>query len=214
MTQATVTWGVVDPVATAVAMNDDAVSNLDNRYAVPKFGQMDKSGWQDKRLNAGRRDIRRRSNQIRGTVSTQPFTTTVGNQGNDAWWRRFFEQLERGLDDIEYGKRIALLIHEAETEAIEVNDGALQAFWSFIGTGRRTRLGYVFFTDDGDVSIEWRTDDENHFELRFLGNNRVNYVFFKREPSEKHVSVGHGSEVLSTIRQRIVASGFGKLVFS
>ena len=214
MTQATVTWEAVGLDAGSFAMNDDAVSNLNLRYAMPRFGQVDQPRWRVDRMNLSRLNSSERMLRQRGNVSGHAYAIAAGDEMSDEWWRRFFEQLERELDEREYGKRIALLIEEAEIEAIEVNDRSLLEFWRFIGSDPRARLGYVFLTDNGDVSVEWRTGEENHFELRFLGDSRVNYVFFKRELGETHVSVGYGTEVMSTIRQRIVSSGFGQLVFT
>lgn len=195
-------------------MNDDAVSNLNLRYAMPRFGQIDRPRWQAKRMNLSRLISNVGIFKQRGNVSDEFYATVAGDRVSDEWWGRIVEQLERELDEREYGKRIALLIEEAEIETVEVNDRSLLEFWRFVGSGRRTRLGYVFFTDSGDVSVEWRTGEDNHFELRFLGDSRVNYVFFRREPGEAHVSVGYGTEVLSTIKQRIISSGFGQLVFT
>ena len=213
MTQATVTSSATQPHLHAFVMNDDAESNLSRKYTLPRFGQINRPRSLDSAINIARVGLRERSTKIRGTVSGQVIATAVDDE-SDEWWWRLFDQLERDLDGREYAKRIAMLIEEAEFEGIEVNGRSLLAFWAFVGAGTRTQLGYAFLTDGGEVSVEWRTGDDNHFELRFLGDNRVNYVFFKKQPGETHVSIGYGTEVLSTIRKRIILSGFGELVFS
>ena len=213
MTQATVTWGVVEPYTSSFSMNDCAISTLNRVYTVPQFGDVDQPSLDVERWNSRSIGVHKSFNKSRGMVSERTSTTTASNENTDDGWQSVFKQLGRYLDDREYEKRIALLMEEAKIEEVDFNNGALQAFWSFVGTGPRTRFGFAFFTDDGDVAVEWRTSDENHFEIRFLDHNRVNYVFFNRQPGETHVSIGHGTEVLATIRQRIISSGFRELVF-
>ena len=113
-----------------------------------------------------------------------------------------------------YGAQIGSLREEAELENIAINESSISAFWSFVNAMTRVRVADIFIADSGDLSAEWRTGPENHFELRFLGENRVNYVYFVRHPGEEDLSRVYGVEDQSRVDKLIDALDLQSLVYA
>ncbi len=113
-----------------------------------------------------------------------------------------------------YRAQIGSLREEAELENIAINESSVSAFWSFVKTATNVRVAEIFIADSGDLSAEWRTGPENHFELRFLGENRVNYVYFVQRHGEANMSQGYGVEDLSRVGKLIDALDLQTLVYA
>ncbi len=209
------TMETIDRSMSVCAMNDEAVSFPIVDYALPSFARPPARGAMNNRgrmLQLGSEYAH--SPESRDWNARKFGDPTLLNDWIDAWWREFVQKSDRDLVEQQYAKQIALLMNEAQDEAIDIDDGSLSGFWSFVEIFPLACIGDVFMTNSGDISVEWRTGQENHFELRFLGENRVNYLFFKKRPGETRVSTGYGTEPLSRILDLANSSGFGPLIFS
>lgn len=81
-----------------------------------------------------------------------------------------------------YEARIqALRGYAAEDDDIEkVNEDSINDFWAFMKvTGFERQAGLVLL-DSGDLRAVWRENDGHDIGLRFLGNQQVMHVIFKR----------------------------------
>ena len=113
-----------------------------------------------------------------------------------------------------YRAQIGSLLEEAELENIAINESSMSAFWTFVKTTTNVRVADIFIADSGDLSAEWRTGPENHFELRFLGENRVNYVYFVQHAGAANMSRGYGVEDQSRVGKLIDALDLQSLVYA
>jgi len=82
-----------------------------------------------------------------------------------------------------YEARIeALHGYAAEDDDIEkVNEDSINDFWAFMKvTGFELQAGLVLL-DSGDLRAVWRENYDHDTGLRFLGNQQVMHVIFKRD---------------------------------
>ena len=113
-----------------------------------------------------------------------------------------------------YRAQIGSLREEAELDNIAINESSMSAFWTFIKTTTNVRVAEIFIAESGELTAEWRTGPENHFELRFLGENRVNYVYFVQHLGEANMSRGYGVEDQSRVGKLVDALDLQSLVYA
>ena len=210
----TVTLGLKMASMSSIEMNDEAVSSSLRGYSSP---ENDRSVTLRAGLRVKKFVLPTKTSRIAGyrrAYSNRSAGPPLSRDRFDEWWTHFAEELVEDDTEREYAKQIADLREEAEEESIEINERSVSSFWSFVETVSVAKVGDVFFTGSGDLSAEWRTGPDNHFELRFLGGNRVNYVYFKKHSGEADVSSGYGTEPVSRVSQLVDSFGFGPLIYS
>ena len=82
-----------------------------------------------------------------------------------------------------YEARIKVLrAYAAEDDDIEkVNEDSINDFWAFIQTAGFSRQAGLVMLDSGDLRAVWRENAGHDVGLRFLGNQEILYVLFKRD---------------------------------
>lgn len=81
-----------------------------------------------------------------------------------------------------YEERIqALRGYAAEDDDIEkVNEDSINDFWAFTKAVAFSRQAGLVLLDSGDLRAVWRANAGHHIGLRFMGNQEILYVIFKR----------------------------------
>ena len=96
-----------------------------------------------------------------------------------------------------YEARInALRAYAAEDDDIErVNEDSINDFWTFMQAADFSRQAGLVLLDSGDLRAVWRENAGHDVGLRFLGNQEILYVMFKRgsEGQIAERSAGKGS---------------------
>ena len=116
--------------------------------------------------------------------------------------------------ELVYGERLRFLREEAAFHEFEVNEKSVGDFVSLLEAMPNAREAGIFLTDDGDLSAEWRTDPEHHFELHFFGDERVNYAIFMKHGGTDEVLQTHGTTVLSRVPDLVITYGIRSLIFA
>ena len=81
-----------------------------------------------------------------------------------------------------YEARIQVLRgYAAEDNDIEkVNEESINDFWAFMKAAGFERQAGLVLLDSGDLRAVWRENAGNDIGLRFLGNQQIMHVIFKR----------------------------------
>ena len=104
-----------------------------------------------------------------------------------------------------YETRIeALRDYAAEDDDIEkVNEDSIKDFWAFMKvTGFERQAGLVLL-DSGDLRAVWRENDGHDIGLRFLGNQQVMHVIFKRGAGGQFAERAVGIDSFDGVLKRI-----------
>ncbi len=113
----------------------------------------------------------------------------------------------------EYIRRIKLLRGYAEEDGIQVNRASEMDFWSFVRNSalhsNRARLALL---DNGNLRAVWKGEDSSHVGIQFLGNQKAEYVIFKRRPASEDISRVAGIDTLGGVRKQIHAFALTSLV--
>ena len=96
-----------------------------------------------------------------------------------------------------YEARIKVLrAYASEDDDIEkVNEDSINDFWAFMKITGFSRQAGLVLLDGGDLRAVWRENDGHDVGLRFLGNQEIMYVIFKRDAGGQITkrAVGSGS---------------------
>ena len=104
-----------------------------------------------------------------------------------------------------YETRIQVLRgYAAEDDDIEeVNEDSINDFWAFMrATGFERQAGLVLL-DSGDLRAVWRENDGHDVGLRFLGNQQIMHVIFKREADGQIAKRAVGTDSFDGVLKRI-----------
>ena len=104
-----------------------------------------------------------------------------------------------------YEARIeALRGYAAEDDDIEeVNEDSINDFWAFMrATGFERQAGLVLL-DSGDLRAVWRENDGHDIGLRFLGNQQVMHVIFKRGAGGQFAERAVGTDSFDGVLKQI-----------
>ena len=111
-----------------------------------------------------------------------------------------------------YAARLRSIREEAEDHDIEVNNASVADFISLLHEIPDARPAELFFTDEGDLSAEWRTGPESHFELQFLGDGTVHYAIFAGNDETDDVVQHHGTTGLPEVPGLVSRTGMQSVV--
>ena len=96
-----------------------------------------------------------------------------------------------------YEARInALRGYAAEDDDIEkVNEDSINDFWAFMQDADFSRQAGLVLLDSGDLRAVWRENAGHDVGLRFLGNQKILYIMFRRDTDGQIAerSAGKGS---------------------
>ena len=113
--------------------------------------------------------------------------------------------LSAGTALAQYRDRLAELREDAEDDAIVWNEASAQDFHAFISDHPHWRKAGLELMDNGNLRAvwEWKSDDETHLALQFLGNMMAQYVIFKRRPGAENVSRVAGADTFDGIKRQV-----------
>ena len=112
-----------------------------------------------------------------------------------------------------YEARIQVLRgYAAEDDDLEkVNEDSINDFWAFMNVTDLKRQAGLVLLDSGDLRAVWRENDGHDIGLRFLGNQKVLYVMFKRGADGQITERGVGTDSFDGVLKQI--KGLGLLNF-
>ena len=115
---------------------------------------------------------------------TLPFSVLVSTRGEIT---KSEPDTRNTSHDIEltYAEHIGQLEHEGLAEGIILNENSEKDFWSFINTFAMTSQAELVFIGEGNLRAIWEDEFGNFLGLHFLGNRRIIYVIFKKNPDGK-----------------------------
>ena len=79
-----------------------------------------------------------------------------------------------------YSLRIEKLKAYAQEDEIEVNEASQRDFWAFVESLSSNKRASLVLCDNGNLKAVWKDTGANHLGIQFLGNERGEYVIFKR----------------------------------
>lgn len=104
-----------------------------------------------------------------------------------------------------YEARIqALRGYAAEDDDIEkVNEDSINDFWAFMKVTGFSRQAGLVLLDSGDLRAVWRENDGHDIGLRFLGNQQVMHVIFKRDTDGQFAERAVGADSFDGVIKQI-----------
>lgn len=99
-----------------------------------------------------------------------------------------------------YQRRIEFLCREAALDGFTMNADSERDFWAFIRSIPSSQKASLVLWDNGHLRAVWKGAEESHLGLRFLGDQRVEYVIFKRFPAAEKVSRVAGFDTFDGIK--------------
>ena len=111
-----------------------------------------------------------------------------------------------------YARRIKELCDYAKDDGIQVNPASVRDFWFFVGSAQFANKASLVLMDNGNLRAVWKGDNESHVGIQFLGEQKAEYVIFKRRTASADVSRVAGIDTLSGVKRQISAFGLTSLV--
>ena len=102
-----------------------------------------------------------------------------------------------------YRNRIEELRCFGELDGISVNQASEKDFWAFFRAFPLAREAELALLDNANLRAIWDDEDGNHVGLQFLGNGRLQYVIFRRQKRNSHVSRVAGRDTFKGVRCRL-----------
>ena len=104
-----------------------------------------------------------------------------------------------------YEARIKVLrAYALEDDDIEkVNEDSINDFWSFMKITGFSRQAGLVLLDSGDLRAVWRENDGHNIGLRFLGNQEILYVIFKRDAGGQITERAVGADSFDRVTKQI-----------
>ena len=104
-----------------------------------------------------------------------------------------------------YEARIsALRSYAAEDDDIEkVNEDSINDFWAFMQVAGFSRQAGLVLLDSGDLRAVWRENAGHDVGLRFMGNQEILYVMFKRDADGQIVERAAGKGSFNGVMKQI-----------
>ena len=100
-----------------------------------------------------------------------------------------------------YQRRIEFLCREAALDGFTMNADSERDFWAFIRSIPGSQKASLVLWDNGHLRAVWKGTEESHLGLRFLGDQRIEYVIFKRFPAAEKVSRVAGFDTFDGIKK-------------
>ncbi len=100
-----------------------------------------------------------------------------------------------------YQRRIEFLCREAALDGFTMNADSERDFWAFIRSIPGSQKASLVLWDNGHLRAVWKGAEESHLGLRFLGDQRIEYVIFKRFPAAEKVSRVAGFDTFDGIKK-------------
>ena len=111
-----------------------------------------------------------------------------------------------------YRRRIEDLRDYGEDDDIQVNKDSERDFWSFVHSAPLSEKAALFLMDNGNLRAVWKDRDSSHIGIQFLGQQKAEYVIFKRQKDSEDVSRVANIDTLSGVRKQIHAFDLTSLV--
>ncbi len=123
-------------------------------------------------------------------------------------------QQANGLEALRtaYALRIEELKRYAAEDEIEVHPESEKDFWSFIESIHPGKQASLVLCNSGNLKAVWENTETDHLSIQFLGNNRGEYVIFKRRERETEIARVVGIDSLQGIRGQMTAFDVFELV--
>ena len=104
-----------------------------------------------------------------------------------------------------YEARInALRGYAAEDDDIDkVNEDSIYDFWAFMKAADFSRQAGLVLLDSGDLRAVWRENAGHDVGLRFLGNQEILYVMFKRNADGQIAERAVGTDSFNGVMKQI-----------
>ncbi len=104
-----------------------------------------------------------------------------------------------------YSLRIEELKGYALEDEIEVIPASEQDFWAFVESLSSNKRASLVLCDNGNLKAVWKDTGANHLGIQFLGNERGEYVIFKRRQRASEISRVAGIDTLQGIKNQMTA---------
>ena len=104
-----------------------------------------------------------------------------------------------------YSLRIEKLKAYAQEDEIEVNEASQRDFWAFVESLSSNKRASLVLCDNGNLKAVWKDTGANHLGIQFLGNERGEYVIFKRRQRASEISRVAGIDTLQGIKNQMTA---------
>ena len=111
-----------------------------------------------------------------------------------------------------YSLRIEKLKAYAQEDEIEVNEASQRDFWAFVESLSSNKRASLVLCDNGNLKAVWKDSTANHLGIQFLGNQRGEYVIFKRRQGASEISRVAGIDTLHGIKSQMTAFDIIELV--
>ena len=102
-----------------------------------------------------------------------------------------------------YRNRIEALRGYGEDDEIKVSEDSERDFWAFVHSELLSEKAALFLTDNGNLRAVWKGEDSSHVGIQFLGQQKAEYVIFKRREVSEDVYRVAGVDTLGGVRKRI-----------
>ena len=123
------------------------------------------------------------------------------------------QRLERAREMHQaYALRIKELHGYAADDGIQLNPDSERDFWSFMDSIPIGNRADLILMDNGNLRAVWQGAGSSHVGIQFLGEQKVEYVVFKRRTDSDDVSRVAGIDTLNGVKKRIRAFGLASLV--
>ena len=130
----------------------------------------------------------------------------AGSPFNGQWLERAREMRQA------YALRIKELHRYATDDGIQLNPDSERDFWSFMDSIQIANRAGLILMDNGNLRAVWQGAESSHVGIQFLGEQKVEYVVFKRRTDSDDVSRVAGIDTLNGVKKRIRAFGLASLV--
>ena len=111
-----------------------------------------------------------------------------------------------------YRCRIVELRGYGEEDGIQINEESEKDFWLFVYSAPLSGKAAMFLMDNGNLRAVWKGEDSSHIGIQFLGQQKAEYVIFKRQKGTENVSRVADVDALSGVRKQIDAFNLTSLV--
>ena len=112
----------------------------------------------------------------------------------------------------DYALRIKELRGYASEDGFQVNPSSEEDFWSFMNSALFGNRPGLVLMENGNLRAVWRGAESSHVGIQFLGEQKAEYVVFRRRTASDDVSRVAGIDTLNGIKQQIRAFGLASLV--
>ena len=104
-----------------------------------------------------------------------------------------------------YRARIETLRGCAESDEIPMQPASEQDFWAFMDSLPEAPKAEVVLMDNGNFRAIWEDAEQSRVAVQFMGDQRGEYVIFKRRPDAPDISRVAGIDTLDGIKRQIRA---------